>query len=118
VAANRKDTLQACAKGDDPANISVALQLVMQAERVPYRVANAVGSAGKQFRLRGVTVERARLRNVLFRLRRQLGGTRYSGDAAWSELLPRNIVLGRPVFFPDLRLHGVSSRCSCSNETE
>jgi hypothetical protein len=31
-------TLQACARGDDPANISVALQLVLQAERVPYSV--------------------------------------------------------------------------------
>jgi hypothetical protein len=31
-------TLQACARGDDTANISVALQLVLQAERVPYEV--------------------------------------------------------------------------------
>jgi hypothetical protein len=31
-------TLQACAAGDDAANISVALQLVLQAERVPYQV--------------------------------------------------------------------------------
>jgi len=31
-------TLQACAAGDDPENISVALQIVLQAERVPYAV--------------------------------------------------------------------------------
>jgi hypothetical protein len=31
-------TLQACAAGDDPVNISVALRLVMQAERVPYQM--------------------------------------------------------------------------------
>jgi hypothetical protein len=31
-------TLQACARGDDPANIGVALQLVLQAERVPHTV--------------------------------------------------------------------------------
>ena len=31
-------TLQACAAGDDPANISVALQLVFRLERVPYDV--------------------------------------------------------------------------------
>lgn len=29
-------TLQACARGDDTANISVALRLVLQGERVPY----------------------------------------------------------------------------------
>jgi hypothetical protein len=29
-------TLQAGPLGDDPANVSVALQLVLQAERVPY----------------------------------------------------------------------------------
>jgi hypothetical protein len=33
-----KKTLQACTRGDDPANISVALQVVLQAERVPFRV--------------------------------------------------------------------------------
>jgi hypothetical protein len=31
-------TLQACAAGDDPVNVSVALQIVLQAERVPYKV--------------------------------------------------------------------------------
>jgi hypothetical protein len=31
-------TLQACALGEDTANISVALRLVLQAERVPYTV--------------------------------------------------------------------------------
>jgi hypothetical protein len=31
-------TLQACAAGDDPVNISVALQIVLQGERVPYQV--------------------------------------------------------------------------------
>jgi hypothetical protein len=31
-------TLQACAGGDDPVNVSVALLLVLQAERVPYSV--------------------------------------------------------------------------------
>jgi len=31
-------TLQACASGDDTANVSVALRLVLQAERVPYSV--------------------------------------------------------------------------------
>jgi hypothetical protein len=31
-------TLQGCVAGDDAANISVALQLVLQAERVPYSV--------------------------------------------------------------------------------
>jgi hypothetical protein len=31
-------TLQECAAGDDPANISVALQIVLQGERVPYQV--------------------------------------------------------------------------------
>ncbi len=31
-------TLQACARGGDPANISVALQLVLQAEGVPYQI--------------------------------------------------------------------------------
>jgi hypothetical protein len=31
-------TLQACAHGDDPVNISVALQIVLQGERVPYSV--------------------------------------------------------------------------------
>jgi hypothetical protein len=30
-------TLQACAAGDDPENISVALQLALQAEQVPYK---------------------------------------------------------------------------------
>jgi hypothetical protein len=30
-------TLHECAAGDDPANISVALQIVLQGERVPYR---------------------------------------------------------------------------------
>jgi hypothetical protein len=29
-------TPQACAAGDDPVNVSVALQIVLQAERVPY----------------------------------------------------------------------------------
>ena len=29
-------TLQACAAGEDPVNVSVALQLVLQCERVPY----------------------------------------------------------------------------------
>jgi hypothetical protein len=29
-------TLRACVADDDPANITVALQLVLQAERVPY----------------------------------------------------------------------------------
>jgi hypothetical protein len=31
-------TLLECAAGDDPVNISVALQIVLQGERVPYRV--------------------------------------------------------------------------------
>jgi hypothetical protein len=31
-------TLQARAAGDDPVNISVALQIVLQGERVPYNV--------------------------------------------------------------------------------
>jgi hypothetical protein len=31
-----EETLQACARGADPANIRVALQIVLQAERVPY----------------------------------------------------------------------------------
>jgi hypothetical protein len=31
-------TLQACAAGDDPENISVALQIVLQAEHVPYTI--------------------------------------------------------------------------------
>jgi hypothetical protein len=31
-------TLQECAAGDDPVNISVALQIVLQGERVPYRI--------------------------------------------------------------------------------
>jgi hypothetical protein len=31
-------TLQECAAGDDPVNISVALQIVLQGERVPYSV--------------------------------------------------------------------------------
>jgi hypothetical protein len=31
-------TLRECAAGDDPVNISVALQIVLQAERVPYSV--------------------------------------------------------------------------------
>jgi hypothetical protein len=31
-------TLQECAAGDDPVNISVALQIVLQAERVPYQL--------------------------------------------------------------------------------
>jgi len=31
-----ENELQACARGEDPANVSVALQLVLQAERVPY----------------------------------------------------------------------------------
>jgi len=31
-------TLQACVRGDDPANVSVALRLVLGAERVPYSV--------------------------------------------------------------------------------
>ena len=30
-------TLQACAAGEDTENISVALQIVLQGERVPYR---------------------------------------------------------------------------------
>jgi hypothetical protein len=30
-------TLQDCVAGDDPVNVSVALQIVLQAERVPYR---------------------------------------------------------------------------------
>jgi hypothetical protein len=30
--------LQACAAGDDPVNVSVAVQIVLQAERVPYTV--------------------------------------------------------------------------------
>jgi hypothetical protein len=29
-------TLQECAAGDDPENISVVLQIVLQGERVPY----------------------------------------------------------------------------------
>jgi hypothetical protein len=32
-------TLQECAAGEDPVNISVALQIVLQAEHVPYRFA-------------------------------------------------------------------------------
>jgi hypothetical protein len=35
---NVEKTLLACALGDDPANISIALQLVLQAERVPYQI--------------------------------------------------------------------------------
>jgi hypothetical protein len=31
-------TLHECAAGEDPENISVALQIVLQAERVPYKV--------------------------------------------------------------------------------
>jgi hypothetical protein len=31
-------TLQACAAGEDTVNISVALQIVLQAEHVPYQV--------------------------------------------------------------------------------
>jgi hypothetical protein len=31
-------TLRACAAGDYPVNISVALQIVLQAERVSYRI--------------------------------------------------------------------------------
>jgi hypothetical protein len=31
-------TLHDCAAGEDPVNISVALQIVLQAERVPYQV--------------------------------------------------------------------------------
>jgi hypothetical protein len=31
-------TLQECATGDDPVNISIALQIVLQGERVPYSV--------------------------------------------------------------------------------
>jgi hypothetical protein len=31
-------TLQACAAGGDPVNVSFALQIVLQAERVPYNV--------------------------------------------------------------------------------
>jgi hypothetical protein len=31
-------TLQASAAGEDPVNVSVALRLVLQAERVPYSV--------------------------------------------------------------------------------
>jgi hypothetical protein len=30
--------LQECAAGNDPMNISVALQIVLQGERVPYRL--------------------------------------------------------------------------------
>ena len=30
-------TLRECGAGDDPVNISVALQIVLQGERVPYR---------------------------------------------------------------------------------
>jgi hypothetical protein len=33
-----EQTLQECAAGDDTENISVALQIVLQAERVPYQV--------------------------------------------------------------------------------
>jgi hypothetical protein len=32
-------TMQDCAAGNDPVNISVALQIVLQGERVPYRFA-------------------------------------------------------------------------------
>jgi hypothetical protein len=31
-------TLRECAAGEDPVNISVALQIVLQGERVPYQV--------------------------------------------------------------------------------
>jgi hypothetical protein len=31
-------TLRECAAGEDPVNISVALQIVLQAEGVPYKV--------------------------------------------------------------------------------
>jgi hypothetical protein len=66
--------------------------------------------------LSGVTVKIADFRRLLFPLWRHPGWVGLARNAAGPELLSRQIVLGRPLFFADFRGHDLPSRAEHAHE--